>query len=180
MFIQKKAFFMSFSVVSLLCGSVLADTNPFDPNLNGSAHPSPRVSPSPCPDMNFECKFEGDGSGKDGGWLQKCRAEGSYQTDRDGLAILDNNEDGRLRVICGDDEGDRDDHLIYDDGLRTHFEHDHRTLILKGLGDRAPVITVHSNRNYDRTFPSDLLFGRDGYSYEISGDCRFFRDDRTR
>ena len=76
MFHPKRVFLVSFAVASLLCGSALANTAPVAPD------PSPSPSPSDSPCFDFECKFEGGGGDKNGGWSQKCHAEGWFSTDQ--------------------------------------------------------------------------------------------------
>ena len=175
-----RLFFTSFTVAaSLFCISAMASQGNGEPTTPA---PSPSPTYTGVPEVKFECKFEGGGdAGKGGGWVEKCRVEGQFFDYTDGQIGTGD----RMKVICNDGDDDHDK-TVYDDGLKTRFDRDDKTLILKGErrdNDRMPPVVTVFNIDQDdicrpvrddqRKFSSQIEFTQEGNSFLIPGRCEF-------
>lgn len=167
--------FASFAVTaSLFCFSAGADQLPF-----------PTPSKTVTPEVTFKCEFEGGGSGKAGSWFKRCHAEGQFE---EAPVVGIQNDENHLKVICDDgDDNDQDNRPIFDGGLKTRFDRDDWTLILKGVDvrdddRRPPVITVFDihqdelcpiTRNDDHRYSSQIEFDDRGNDFILAGHCEF-------
>jgi hypothetical protein len=130
--------------------------------------------------MNFECTFEGGDGGKGGGWHQKCHSKGWYTDEQSGLAALEDGGDGEFELYCSDGDDDQGDRPVYDDRAHRYFDPYDHSVTIKGLTEQSPIILIQFNDpSGPGSFAADVNFSRHGYSYDIPGRCRLFRDTTT-